>query len=108
VGTYNGAIAYSPGSRPFLVWPEFGWQHLFFFTGSEDGNILIFHRDSERPIHTIFSGHDKLVNQIALHPTKEILISVGDDCRVKMWVPRTRTYVVLTDEEIGSDDNCSE
>jgi len=104
--TYSGHIAYSPSSSPFIVWPEFGWNNLFFLTGSEDGNVFIFHRDSEQPIK-VFRAHEKLVNQIVFHPKKDILVSVSDDCSVRMWVPKmmvTNKVVTKETNHMGDED----
>jgi len=85
-GEYSGHIANSPSSGPFIVWPELSFDDCILFTGSEDGKIFIFHKDQSEAIAS-WQAHDNLVNEIAYHPSKQLLLTCSDDFSIKIWRP---------------------
>jgi len=50
----------------------------------EDGNIYIWNRNKEQ-IVSILTGHTELVNSVAWHPTRNLLVSSSDDNTIRCW-----------------------
>jgi WD repeat-containing protein 26 len=69
----------------FVIRAAFGGANeSFVISGSEDGNILIWHKDSSGPVERL-SGHTPRTNAVAWNPADGgMLASCGDDGYVKM------------------------
>lgn len=61
-----------------------GLNQNFIVSGSEDGNIYIWNRNKEQ-IVSILTGHTELVNSVAWHPTRNLLVSSSDDNTIRCW-----------------------
>ncbi|ATY65082.1 WD domain [Cordyceps militaris] len=67
-----------------------GANEAFVVSGSEDGNILIWHKSTGAAIERL-PGHNPRCNAVAWNPTDPcMLASGGDDCFVKIWSNKTR------------------
>jgi protein MAK11 len=53
-------------------------------SGSEDGKIIIW-RTKDWEIFGTLKGHQGRVNDLAIHPSGRIAVSVGDDKTVRLW-----------------------
>lgn len=69
----------------YLIRSAFGGANeSFVVSGSEDGNILIWHKNSGAAVERL-PGHQKRCNAVTWNPTDPcMLASCGDDHRVKM------------------------
>ncbi|KAM0204371.1 hypothetical protein ACHAPI_000124 [Fusarium lateritium] len=78
----------------YLIRGSFGGANeSFVVSGSEDGNILIWHKNTGAGVERLY-GHHPRCNAVAWNPADSyMLASCGDDGRLKMWVlfdlPRT-------------------
>ena len=63
-------------------------------SGSEDGNILLYHLQT-RQVRQVLKGHEDAVLAVAAHDKKEILASGGMtiDRTVRFWVPSSASNV---------------
>lgn len=58
----------------------------YFVSCSVDGSIRFWHRDQTEPVFILKKPHNGMpVNAIAFHPQERKLVSVGDDCFVRVW-----------------------
>ena len=71
------------------IYSTFGGFHSqFLASGSEDGKIYLYHFKRDRPI-SVLSGHSRCVSAVAWNPVyHHILVSVSDDCTVRVWGPK--------------------
>ncbi|KAL2676812.1 hypothetical protein Neosp_010578 [[Neocosmospora] mangrovei] len=69
----------------FLIRSSFGGPNeSFVLSGSEDGNILIWHKNTGAPVERL-PGHHPRCNAVTWNPTDPfVLASCGDDGRLKM------------------------
>lgn len=69
----------------FMIRSAFGGANEgFVVSGSEDGNILIWHKNTGAAVERL-QGHNPRCNAVAWNPADPcMLASGGDDCRVKM------------------------
>ena len=64
-----------------------GSREAFVASGSEDGHVYLFHRESEKVLDVI-KGHTASVNSVAWHPLNpSLLASASDDHSVRIWGP---------------------
>lgn len=56
----------------------------WLLSGSEDGNIIIW-RTKDWEKFGVLKGHKGAVNDISIHPTGRVAISVGVDQTVRLW-----------------------
>ncbi|TKW57044.1 WD repeat-containing protein 26 [Colletotrichum tanaceti] len=70
----------------FIIRSAFGGANeSFVVSGSEDGNILIWHKNSGAAVERL-EGHQPRTNAVAWNPADPcILASCGDDGKVKIW-----------------------
>ncbi|KAJ3546560.1 hypothetical protein NM208_g1933 [Fusarium decemcellulare] len=71
----------------FLIRSSFGGPNeSFVLSGSEDGNILIWHKNTGAAVERL-PGHHPRCNAVAWNPADPFMLaSCGDDGRLKMWV----------------------
>ncbi|RSM01725.1 hypothetical protein CDV31_011248 [Fusarium ambrosium] len=76
----------------FLIRSSFGGPNeSFVLSGSEDGNILIWHKNTGAPVERL-PGHHPRCNAVTWNPTDPfVLASCGDDGRLKIWSNKTRS-----------------
>ncbi|KAJ3488308.1 hypothetical protein NLG97_g6222 [Lecanicillium saksenae] len=81
----------------FLIRSSFGGANEgFVVSGSEDGNILIWHKNTGAAVERL-QGHSPRCNAVAWNPADPcMLASGGDDCRVKIWSNKTRAAELRT------------
>eukprot|EP01083_Nonionella_stella_P100913 285290_1 len=66
----------------------FGGHH-FIICGSEDGNVCIWNRCTQKIIK--LAGHTKSVNCVVWNPKDSfILVSGADDAQIRVWGPKTK------------------
>ncbi|OAA66082.1 WD domain protein [Cordyceps fumosorosea ARSEF 2679] len=75
----------------FLIRSSFGGANEgFVVSGSEDGNILIWHKNTGAAVERL-PGHKPRCNAVAWNPADPcMLASAGDDSKVKIWSNKTR------------------
>ncbi|CCH44752.1 putative WD repeat-containing protein [Wickerhamomyces ciferrii] len=56
----------------------------WLLSGSEDGKIIIW-RTKDWEIFGTLKGHQGRINDLAIHPTGRIAVSVGDDKTIRLW-----------------------
>ncbi|KAJ4145495.1 hypothetical protein LMH87_004344 [Akanthomyces muscarius] len=81
----------------FLIRSSFGGANEgFVVSGSEDGNILIWHKNTGAAVERL-PGHHPRCNAVAWNPTDPcMLASGGDDKRVKIWSNKARAAELRT------------
>lgn len=89
------------GSRhgDYVVVSCFGGEdEKFLASGSEDGNVYIWHQDNEHPVK-VLSGHSGVVNAVTWNPMDStMLVSCGDDGTVRLWGPTSSMPTVTTSD----------
>ncbi|XP_063923477.1 WD repeat-containing protein 26 [Zophobas morio] len=75
----------------FTIHSTFGGANQdFIASGSEDNQVYIWHIRNEQPI-AVLTGHTRTVNCVAWNPVyPQILVSVSDDCTVRVWGPKDK------------------
>lgn len=64
-----------------------GVERSFVVSGSEDGQIYVYHSISGRLLQKL-KGHTDAVNSVAWHPTNpRMFASASDDSTVRIWTP---------------------
>lgn len=53
-------------------------------TGGMDGSLILFNSSTKKIVGT-FSEHNKRVNEVFFHPTKQLLLSCSADKTAKVW-----------------------
>ncbi|KAI5965916.1 MAK11 [Candida pseudojiufengensis] len=56
----------------------------WLLSGSEDGKIIIW-RTKDWEIFATLKGHTKRINDLAIHPSGKVAISVSDDQTIRLW-----------------------
>ncbi|ODV96095.1 hypothetical protein PACTADRAFT_2395 [Pachysolen tannophilus NRRL Y-2460] len=56
----------------------------WLLSGSDDGNIIIW-RTKDWEIFGTLKGHTARVNDLAIHPSGRVAVSVSDDKTIKLW-----------------------
>lgn len=56
----------------------------WLLSGSDDGKIIIW-RTKDWEIFGTLKGHEGRVNDLAIHPSGRIAVSVGDDRTIRLW-----------------------
>lgn len=56
----------------------------WLLSGSEDGKIIIW-RTKDWELFGTLKGHTKRINDLAIHPTGRVAISVSDDLTIRLW-----------------------
>ncbi|KAK1453768.1 WD domain-containing protein [Colletotrichum melonis] len=76
----------------FIIRSAFGGANeSFVVSGSEDGNILIWHKNSGAAVERL-EGHQPRTNAVTWNPADPcMLASCGDDGKVKIWSNKTRS-----------------
>ncbi|KAL2878034.1 hypothetical protein SGCOL_006561 [Colletotrichum sp. CLE4] len=76
----------------FIIRSAFGGANeSFVLSGSEDGNILIWHKNSGAAVERL-EGHQPRTNAVTWNPADPcMLASCGDDGKVKIWSNKTRS-----------------
>ncbi|KAK2679327.1 WD40 repeat [Fusarium oxysporum f. sp. vasinfectum] len=74
----------------YLIRCSFGGANeSFVLSGSEDGNIIIWHKNTGAAVERLH-GHHPRCNAVAWNPTDSyMLASAGDDGRIKIWSNKT-------------------
>lgn len=83
-----GPIGFSPLERPFCIWPSISRSVSgeMLTIGSEDGGIHLYTTEHLHHIG-ILNSHTALVNAASWNPQyPQILASVSDDTKVKIWM----------------------
>ncbi|KZT43135.1 WD40 repeat-like protein [Sistotremastrum suecicum HHB10207 ss-3] len=75
-----GGLMHHEGSITHLVFPD--RSHLL--SASEDGTISVF-RVRDWVLLRSLKGHKGRVNNIAVHPSRKVALSVGKDRTIRMW-----------------------
>ncbi|KAF5246435.1 hypothetical protein FAUST_1315 [Fusarium austroamericanum] len=71
-----------------------GANESFVVSGSEDGNILIWHKNTGAAIERL-PGHHPRCNAVAWNPTDPYVIaSCGDDGRLKIWTNKSHSVEI--------------
>lgn len=72
----------------YVVLSTFGGVNQdYVASGSEDGNVYIWHRHWEEPV-SVLRGHTGVVNAVSWSPTNPaLLISASDDGSIRLWGP---------------------
>ncbi|EHK50645.1 hypothetical protein TRIATDRAFT_288887 [Trichoderma atroviride IMI 206040] len=76
----------------YLIRAAFGGaSESFVMSGSEDGNILIWHKNIGAAVERL-PGHQPRCNAVVWNPTDPcMLASCGDDGRIKIWTSKARS-----------------
>lgn len=63
-----------------------GHENLFVYSGSEDGSVIIWHRETGKLIERL-KGHEEntTVSCVVWNKKKNMIASTGDDHRVLLW-----------------------
>lgn len=73
-----------------------GANESFVMSGSEDGNVWIWHKKTGAPVERL-SCHHPRSNSVAWNPSDpRMLASCGDDGKVKIWSNKTRGQELRT------------
>ncbi|KAI8055309.1 WD40-repeat-containing domain protein [Syncephalis plumigaleata] len=82
-----------------------GVNEGFVASGSEDYNVCLWHRESEKLISTL-KGHTMAVNDISWHPRNPaIFASASDDHTIRIWGPTASTTVSSKSPSIAITNN---
>jgi len=68
----------------------FGPRHEYVVSGSDDGHIFIWHKDSMQLVH-LLKGDRHVVNCIQGHPFDCVMATSGIEKYVKLWAPLDET-----------------
>ncbi|KAL4726100.1 hypothetical protein ACLX1H_006777 [Fusarium chlamydosporum] len=79
----------------YMIRSSFGGANeSFVLSGSEDGNILIWHKNTGAAVERL-SGHHPRCNAVAWNPTDPyVLASCGDDGRLKIWSNKSHSVEI--------------
>ena len=84
---YRGHKGNTDADQAFFIYPDVGTK--FVGSGSEDGYAYIW--DKHYGCQLAANKHDDVVNCVAFSPTdSHVMVSVGDDQKVKVWISRSR------------------
>ena len=61
-----------------------GTSGKWMLSGSEDGKVIIW-RTKDWELFGTLKGHQGRVNDLAIHPSGRIAVSVGDDRTIRLW-----------------------
>ncbi|UKZ83496.1 hypothetical protein TrVFT333_011305 [Trichoderma virens FT-333] len=88
----------------FLIRSAFGGANeSFVMSGSEDGNILIWHKNIGAAVERL-PGHQPRCNAVVWNPTDPcMLASCGDDGRIKIWTSKARSVELRARHLRGSN-----
>ncbi|XP_019874783.2 WD repeat-containing protein 26 [Aethina tumida] len=88
----------------FTIHSTFGGANQdFIASGSEDNQVYIWHIKNKLPIATL-QGHTRSVNCVAWNPVyPQMLVSVSDDCSVRVWGPRDKVPKPSVSSSSNSD-----
>ncbi|KAH6892108.1 WD40-repeat-containing domain protein [Thelonectria olida] len=90
----------------YLIRSSFGGPNeSFVLSGSEDGNILIWHKNTGAAVERL-PGHHPRCNAVSWNPTDpHMLASCGDDGRVKIWSNKARCLEIRAQHHRSSASN---
>ncbi|KAK4072491.1 hypothetical protein Trihar35433_4555 [Trichoderma harzianum] len=88
----------------FLIRSAFGGANeSFVMSGSEDGNILIWHKNIGAAVERL-QGHQPRCNAVVWNPADPcMLASCGDDGRIKIWTNKARSVELRARHLRGSN-----
>lgn len=86
----------------YIVVSCFGGENQdFVATGSEDGQVFVWHRSREEPIR-VLPGHTDVVNAVTWNPVDpSMLVSCSDDGTVRVWGPEGCSKDFCADYDSG-------
>ncbi|KAH6611117.1 hypothetical protein Trco_001137 [Trichoderma cornu-damae] len=88
----------------YLIRSAFGGaSESFVMSGSEDGNILIWHKNIGAAVERL-PGHQPRCNAVVWNPADPcMLASCGDDGRIKIWTSKERSVELRARHPRGSN-----
>ncbi|PTB62895.1 WD40 repeat-like protein [Trichoderma citrinoviride] len=89
----------------FMIRSAFGGANeSFVMSGSEDGNVLIWHKNIGAAVERL-PAHQPRCNAVVWNPTDPcMLASCGDDGRIKIWTSRARAAELRARHARASND----
>ncbi|KAL6402475.1 WD40 repeat-containing protein [Ilyonectria robusta] len=89
----------------YLIRSSFGGPNeSFVISGSEDGNILIWHKNTGAAVERL-PGHHPRCNAVSWNPADPFMLaSCGDDGRVKIWSNHSRSLDIRNRYNRGSSN----
>ncbi|MCX6225503.1 MAG: hypothetical protein NTV01_12270 [Bacteroidia bacterium] len=57
----------------------------WLIAGSTNGDLVVWRRGSPNGVPLIVHGHSAVLNQLAMHPAKDIFASAGSDGKLLLW-----------------------
>ncbi|KAJ1921043.1 hypothetical protein H4219_000901 [Mycoemilia scoparia] len=76
----------------------------YVFSGSQNGNIYVWDRDTYQLEHTMVEAHKRSVLALVLDDDNDILFSAGGDGKVKAWDAKTFAflYLIIPGDNVGA------
>ncbi|EDV95541.1 DDB1- and CUL4-associated factor 8 [Drosophila grimshawi] len=84
--SYEGHI----NSRTIKGVNFFGPHSEYIVSGSDDGNIFFWDKNTEAVMNFMKGDHSGVVNCLEQHPTMPVLATSGLDHNVKIWTPSSK------------------
>jgi WD40 repeat protein len=78
----------------------------WLIAGTTGGNLLIWERNSQNTMPLTFKGHASVVNELAMHPVKNIFASAGSDGRLLLWSNNHEQFTKTLIDSVAGKISC--
>ena len=81
-------------------------EERWLIAGSTSGNLVIWNRNSLNILPRIVPGHTSVLNELAIHPVKNIFASAGSDGKLLLWKYDNDLFTKTLIDSVAGKINC--
>ena len=81
-------------------------EEQWLISGSANGNLVIWNRNNISSLPRIIHGHASVINELAMHPAKNMFASAGSDGKLLLWNYGNDQFTKSQIDSVSGKINC--